>query len=109
MLTTDNACYGFYGTIHGDKDEAWNAAMTAVMAETGHDEEAVREFLDSNCGRHFADQVNDRFEGNNIEQAIRSVLETYRHAKLSRRQRIDWKVPAGLSYLDGLIWAVAVV
>jgi hypothetical protein len=57
MLSTNNTAWGFWGTIAQDADAraAWALAMPAIMSE-----EAVRDFLDSRHGRHFADDVAQR-------------------------------------------------
>ena len=58
-LPTRNTEWGFCGTLrhHADADEAWPLAMAAIAETTGCDAEAVRDFLDSRDGRHFADDV----------------------------------------------------
>lgn len=56
---TRNPDWGFFGTIrhHGEAEQAWALAIPAVAAATGCPEDAVRDFLDSHHGRHFADDV----------------------------------------------------
>ena len=51
--------WGFFGTVrhHADQAEAWEMAMAAIQPATGCPESAVRDFLDSTHGRHFADDV----------------------------------------------------
>lgn len=63
--TTNNPAYGFWGTIryHAKSEEAWPLAMSAVAAATGRDDAAVRDFLDSRAGRHFADEVSNHLVG----------------------------------------------
>jgi hypothetical protein len=58
-MQTNNKAWGFYGTIrhHADSAEAWPLAMLAVADATGWSDAAVRDFLDSRHGRHFADDV----------------------------------------------------
>ena len=40
--------------------DAWPLAMTRIADATGADLEAVRAFLGSRHGRHFADAVQDQ-------------------------------------------------
>ncbi len=60
-LPSANEARGFFGTIrhHAEPREAWAIAMEAVAIITGCSDEAVRDFLDSRYGRHFADEVAD--------------------------------------------------
>lgn len=52
MEKTRNEAYGFYGTMYldGCADEAWDSALTALAAETGAEQDEVRDFLDSRRG-----------------------------------------------------------
>jgi hypothetical protein len=78
ILPTNNQAWGFWGTIdydgdhHAEQSEAWALAMTAMSTATGCEAEAVRDFLDSRHGRHFADDVaNGLFAG--LSSRLRST------------------------------------
>ena len=63
ILPTRNEAYGFFGTMRlagADPMQSWNAASAMIAAETDASPEAVRDFLDSRHGRHFADDVAER-------------------------------------------------
>lgn len=105
MQQTNNPSSGFCGTIDANQQQAWNIAVSAIMAETGHDEGAVRDFLDSDYGRQFASLVNDIVKVVGIERAIETSIEVCRARKLSNIG--NWKgLPEHCGYLDGLIRVV---
>ena len=54
---TQNEAWGFWGTMTENAAAAWPMAMTAIAEATGQPPDAVRAFLDSRHGRHFADDV----------------------------------------------------
>jgi hypothetical protein len=91
-LPANNTEWGFFGTIrhHADQAEAWEMAMAAIQPPTGCPEAAVRDFLDSTHGRHFADDVaNGLFTGLTLAAAIYdAVKDTFPSA-------IEWP-PIGL-------------
>ncbi len=65
LLPANNEEWGFWGTIrqHADATTAWPLAMQAIGAATRCPDWAVRDFLDSRFGRHFADEVtNELFQ-----------------------------------------------
>lgn len=73
---TDNAKHGFNGTIRREKRRAWDAAIVEFHKATGANPFAIRAWLDSRYGRHFADKVNEMaavyrtFENHTIEDAV---------------------------------------
>jgi hypothetical protein len=72
-LQTQNECYGFFGTIRNraNAKEAWRIAMGSVAKKTQFDPDVVREFLDSNYGRWFAEEVcNHLLDDSDLENAI---------------------------------------
>ncbi len=78
VLPTTNSDWGFFGTIrhHADPTEAWAIAMPAIAAATGCPDAAVRDFLDSRHGRHFADDVaNGLAAGLDLQAAINAAVE----------------------------------
>ena len=105
-LTTTNPAWGFWGTIahHADPAAAWPLAMAKVAEATGMAETAVRDFLDSRHGRHFADEVaNHLATGLDLEAAIGAAVETWMGWRIGRRMARETGIPAGLPYLTGLV------
>lgn len=66
-MQTKNPLNGFYGAIHGNKDEAWNDALKYIKLLCCNKLSKhiiieivdIREFLDSVNGRYFANVVNE--------------------------------------------------
>ena len=85
MPATRNEGWGFYGTMKERAAEAWPLAMTAVSKATGSSLEAVRLFLDSSFGRHFADDVcNALHGGQTLTGAINSTAALWMQSKSNR-------------------------
>lgn len=107
MINTNNPSNGFYGTVHGNKNVAWKEAMKQLQNETGLDQQDIATFLDSTCGRHFADQVNDSLAaGNKISYAIADAIMIHQGYSFSREQRKEWNIARNIpTYLHGLISA----
>lgn len=97
MTKTANPHYGFYGTIKGDKDAAWIAALAAVSKATGQPEGRAAVFLDSRPGRHFADQVNC--------EGLAATIECWKNWKVSRTVRRQYGIAEGTNYLTAEIIA----
>ena len=60
ILPTRNEAWGYFGTMQlagADPMQSWNVASAMIETETEASAEAVRDFLDSRQGRHFADDV----------------------------------------------------
>ena len=80
---TDNAKHGFNGTIRREKRRAWDAAIAEFHKATGANPFAIRAWLDSRFGRHFADKVNDMaatfrtFEDHTLEDAVEVCVEQH--------------------------------
>jgi hypothetical protein len=65
-LPTRNEAWGYFGTLQragADPMQSWTAASAMIAAETEASAEAVRDFLDSRHGRHFADDVASEIAG----------------------------------------------
>jgi hypothetical protein len=106
MLATPNADWGFFGTIRHDADPAtaWPIAMEAVAAATGCPDSAVRDFLDSRHGRHFADDVaNGLFTGLDLKAAIEAAVERWMSWTIGRRISRETGIPRALPYLTGFV------
>jgi hypothetical protein len=106
ILPTNNTEWGFWGTIrhHTDSAEAWPLAMQAIGTATGCPDWAVRDFLDSRDGRHFADDVaNGLFAGLNLKAAIDAAVDRWMGWTISRRTEREHGIPRGLPYLIGFV------
>lgn len=106
MLATNNTAWGFFGTIRHDADPAtaWPTAMEAIAAATGCPDEAVRDFLDSRHGRHFADDVaNGLFTGLDLKAAIEAAVGRWMTWTIDRRTSRETGIPHGLPYLTGFV------
>ncbi len=105
-LPTNNEAWGFFGTVghHADPAEAWPIAMAAVGEATGSPDFAVRDFLDSRHGRHFADKVADGLaEGLALRGAIDVAIEQWMTWTIDRRTSRETGIPQGLPYLLGVV------
>lgn len=113
-LDTQNPAFGFYGTIETaglDAERAWEAAFEAIAdAADAHDEnaygpDAVRLFLDSRDGRHFADQVTDyyRQNGGQLGLAIDHAVMTYQRRGTDKATEREYGIPMGLPYITGWV------
>jgi hypothetical protein len=105
-LPANNTEWGFFGTIrhHANQAEAWEMAVAAIQPATGCPESAVRDFLDSTHGRHFADDVaNGLFAGLTLAAATEAAVVRWMGWKISRRTARDTGIPCGLPYLTGFV------
>jgi hypothetical protein len=105
-LPANNEAWGFFGTIrhHADPTEAWPIAMATIGEATGCPDFAVRDFLDSRQGRHFADDVaNGLFEGLALRGAIDVAIEQWMTWTIDRRTSRETGIPKGLPYLLGFV------
>jgi len=67
-------------------------------------ESAVRDFLDSRHGRHFADDVaNELFDGCNLPNAIATAVERWMSWTVGRCLSRETGIPRGLPYLVGFV------
>ena len=109
ILTSQNRDWGFYGTMATNTkinpDLAWQTAMKVLTGITvGTTEEALRSFLDSKQGRHFADDVsNELFSGKELEDAIEDTGSRWMDWKIGNRTEERYGIPAGLPYLQGWV------
>ena len=104
--TTENPAHGFFGTIrhHADPDTTWALALPAIAAATHSPEAAVRAFLDSRHGRHFADEVvNNLFAGQHLRAAVESTVARWMTWTISRRTQREIGIPRDLPYLTGFV------
>src|SRR5512134_1378122 len=106
ILPTSNEAWGFWGTIghHADQSQAWPLAMTAIADATGCQAEAVRDFLDSRHGRHFADDVaNGLSVGLSLSAAIDAAVKRWMGWTIGKRTEREHGVPRDLPYLTGWV------
>ncbi len=100
ILATENQAWGFWGTMGERAAVAWPLAFTAILDATKTEADAVRAFLDSRHGRHFADGV---FDGLNkmqvLEDAIDTTVAIWMAWRISKRTSQETGIPAGLPYL----------
>lgn len=111
-LPTENEAWGFWGAIWAafeSKPEtayAWGYASQHLAYVTGADAEAVRAFLDSRQGRHFADTVLNHYgpgRAHTIDQAVNMAASEWKGYRLGDRTRRGHGIPAGLDYLTGFV------
>ena len=110
MLNTENTLYGFYGTMANDDcaDAAWTEAMRQVGEATGAEPEAVRAFLDSRWGRHFADDVHCSLS-HGLAEAVTAAVNRWQGWRISRSIQRELGIPAGLPYLTGFVHHAGIV
>lgn len=102
--TTQNESWGFWGTMQEEAPQAWAITLPAIATVTGCEFEAVRAFLDSRHGRHFADDVNNHlFKGKALRDAIDAAIEQWMGWTIGRLTSKQHGIPRGLPYLTGFV------
>jgi hypothetical protein len=106
---TDNQDWGFWGTMAEHAAAAWPIASKAIREATDADRHAVRAFLDSRYGRHFADGVNCQMHhGASLHDAIAKTTAEWMGWRITRRTSRETGIPAGLPYLTGFVMNEAI-
>jgi hypothetical protein len=101
---TQNEDWGFWGTMNEHAPAAWPLAMTAIADATDEDIGAVRAFLDSRHGRHFADTVhNGIFYGQPLPDAIQAATDKWMGWTIGRQTSREYDIPRGTPYLTGFV------
>ena len=101
---TRNEAWGFWGTMDAHAQAAWPIAMNAISDATGQPFEAVRAFLDSRHGRHFADEVqNGLYRGQTLADAIHAATHQWMGWTIGRQTSKQYGIPRGLPYLTGFV------
>ena len=101
---TQNDAWGFWGAMNEQANAAWSIAMTAISQATGESLDAVRIFLDSRHGRHFADDVhNGLYDGANLSDAINAATQRWMGWTIGRSTSKQYDIPKGLPYLTGFV------
>jgi hypothetical protein len=120
ILPSRNEDYGFFRTLtvcpERDRSsaEVWTLAsrMIAECIHADSEDEmiGIRNFLDSNIGRHFADDVVGNMTGCNIglEAAVNSTIRRWQGWRIDRATERSEGIPAGLPYLTGWLQHFAV-
>ena len=106
LLASTNASHGFCGTIrqHAEPHHAWMLAIAAVATATSASEEAVRAFLASRSGRHFADEVaKATCSGRDLAAGIDGVVERWMELRITPLIETEIGIPEGLPYLTGFV------
>lgn len=104
MPATRNPERGFYGTMGAPASAAWPLACAAISAGTGQSVEAVRAFLDSRFGRHFADDVlNGLHNGMALADAIDVATQRWMGWTIGHQTSKDYGIPPGMPYLTGFV------
>ena len=101
---TQNESYGFWHTMQEEAPAAWAIALPAIATITGCEPDAVRAFLDSRHGRHFADEVrNHLFLGRALADAIHAAIAQWMTWTIGRLTSSTYGIPSGLPYLTGFV------
>jgi hypothetical protein len=103
ILPTENTEWGFWGTMGEHAAAAWPIAFAAIRAATEADPDAVRAFLDSRHGRHFADEVVSRMQDGTLEQAVEATTRGWMAWRISRRTSRETGIPVGMPFLTGFV------
>jgi len=120
ILPSRNEDYGFFRTMtvcplrDRRSAEVWALASTmiasAICADSEDEMIGIRDFLESNMGRHFVDDLVGNMTGCNIglEPAITSTIRRWQDWRISRQTEREEGIPAGLPYLTGWVQHFAV-
>lgn len=101
---TQNEGWGFFGTMGPYADAAWPLAIGAITDATDCSLEAVRAFLDSRYGRHFADEVRGGMHGGQgLQDAIDAATQRWNSWTIGRQVSKDYGIPRGMPYLTGFV------
>ena len=100
---TQNPGWGFWGTMASQAPTAWPEALRQIAQATGEPPEAVRAFLDSRHGRHFANHVLDQALTLPLPQAIAKATQAWMAWPISRQTSQANGIPQGLPYLTGFV------
>ena len=105
-IASKNEAGGFYGAIaqHAEPSEAWALAVARIKKSTGRCDQAVRDFLDSRYGRHFADGVAVGLcVGRDLPRAIDEAIERWMDRRTDAALESELGIPEGLPYLIGFL------
>jgi len=101
---TANESWGFWGTMGEQAAAAWPLAIASVSTATGEDAEAVRLFLDSRHGRHYADDVLNALHGGaGLQDAVNAAKARWMTWRIGSSTSRSTGIPRGLPYLVGFV------
>jgi hypothetical protein len=101
LLATPNESHGFYGTMGPLAPAAWPVALMALVTATHQSPQAIRLFLDSTYGRHFANSVLNACHGAELAVAIAATVQDWMQRPLSRAEARTLRPPRGGSPFKG--------
>ena len=102
----NNEARSFYGIIgqHAEPNQAWSLAVAGIAKSTGRCDQAVRDFLDSRYGRHFADEAAMGLcGGRDLPRAIDEEIERWMDRRIDAAIESELGIPQGLPYLTGFV------
>jgi hypothetical protein len=105
-IASKNEAWGFYGAIeqHAEPNQAWALAVAGITTSKGRCDQAVRDFLDSRYGRHFADEVAIGVcGGRDLPSAIDEAIERWMDRRIDATIESGLGIPEGLPYLTGFV------
>jgi hypothetical protein len=105
-IASTNEARGFFGTLgqHAEPNQAWALAVAGITKSTGRCDKAVRDFLDSRYGRHFADEVATGLcGGRDLPRAIDEAIERWMDLRIDAATERELGIPEGLPYLTGFV------
>jgi hypothetical protein len=80
------------------------ACVAGITKSTGRCDQAVRDFLDSRYGRHFADEVAMGFCGGpDLPRAIDEAIGRWMDRRIDAAIESELGIPKGLPYLTGFV------
>ena len=101
---TRNDAWGFFGTMNEHAKAAWPLAMHVIADATNQSLDAVRIFMDSRYGRHFADSVLDQMHhGADLDAAIAAATQQWMGWTIGRITSKEYGIPRGMPYLMGFV------
>ena len=121
ILPSRNENYGFFGTMtrcptrDRRSAEVWTRASRliaeAIRADSEDEMIGIRDFLDSRCGRHFADDVIDalRTAQTDTKAALEATIDKWQRRGISAQTEASHGIPEGLPHLDGWVTHYAIL
>ena len=97
-IASKNEARGFYGTIeqYAEPDQACALAVAGITKSTGRCDQAVRDFLDSRYGRHFADEVAMGLcSWRDLPRAIDEAIERWMDRRIEAAIESELGIPGG--------------
>jgi hypothetical protein len=105
-FSSENKEHGFFKEMEYagiGASEAFNAASKAIAMATETDGLSAARFLDSQHGRHFADDVLNAMSTSPIDDAIKTAVQRWMDWTIGEETSEDYGIPQGLPYLTGFV------